>query len=314
MQPPLLRVRPLLSSLAAAVVVLVLLGAVVLVPAWAAAVVAVPTTSKPVIAGTPQAGATLTGAATWTGDPPPTLQWQWLRCADAKGNCAQIADATTARYVVVGADVGSLLRVRVTVTNSEGSDTARSDPTTVVTAAPPAPAPTPAPTPTPAPPPAPTASPSPAPPAATATSTPGSTAAQPAPTSLAAPTAAGSAAPVTLPTRLLRPFPIVRIAGLLTPAGARVTLLTVRAPRGSRITVRCRGRLCPRPRLARIAAVLRLRDLERELPAGTRIDITITKRDFIGKWTTIKIRRGAPPARLDRCMYPGGRRPFTCPV
>jgi hypothetical protein len=111
-------------------------------------------------------------------------------------------------------------RIRPLRASGAGSDTARSDPTTVVTAAPPAPAPSPTP--------APTASPSPA--------------------------------------------------------------------------------------VVRIAAVLRLGELERDLSAGTRIDITITKPDSIGKWTTIKIRPGAPPARLDRRICPGGRRPVTCPA
>ena len=113
---------------------------------------------------------------------------------------------------------------------------------------------------------------------------------------------------------LLRPFPIVRIKGGLTRTGARVTLLTVRAPRGARIAIRCRGRSCPVPRLARTATLTRFRTLERNLAAGTRIDVTVTRPDRIGKWTTIHIARGAPPTRRDRCVLPGARSPVPCPI
>ena len=130
----------------------------------------------------------------------------------------------------------------------------------------------------------------------------------------ATPPVGGGAQSTVAAPRLLRPFPIVRIKGRLTPSGARVTLLTVRAPRGARITVRCRGHSCPARRLARIATLTRIRTLERYLAAGTRIDVTVTRPDQIGKWTTIHIARGAPPRRRDRCVLPGGRSPVPCPV
>jgi hypothetical protein len=125
-------------------------------------------------------------------------------------------------------------------------------------------------------------------------------------------TTAGPVEGSTLPP-MLDPFPVVRIRGRLTATGARVTLFTVRAPRGVRIDVRCRGSSCPVRRLARTAAVSRLRPFERHLRAGTRLEITVTKPGYIGKWTTIVIRRGAPPKRSDRCRYAGGRRPVPCP-
>jgi hypothetical protein len=105
----------------------------------------------------------------------------------------------------------------------------------------------------------------------------------------------------------------VRIKGQLTSTGARVTLLTVRAARGATIGVRCRGGSCPARRLARTATLTRLRALEGDLAAGTRIDVTVTSPRRIGKWTTIRIRLGAPPRRWDRCVLPGGRSPVTCP-
>jgi hypothetical protein len=114
---------------------------------------------------------------------------------------------------------------------------------------------------------------------------------------------------------MLHPFPVVRIRGWLTRVGARVTLLSVRSPRHVEIAARCRGRGCPVRRLARTTSLTRtrLRPLQRHLRAGTRLDITVRKTGYIGKWTTIVIRHGRPPARTDRCVYPGARRPAPCP-
>jgi len=56
------------------------------------------------------------------------------------------------------------------------------------------------------------------------------------------------------PLALMQPFPIVRIAGSDTSSGVRLSLLTVQAPVGARITVRCRGRGCPGKSASRVAA------------------------------------------------------------
>jgi hypothetical protein len=113
---------------------------------------------------------------------------------------------------------------------------------------------------------------------------------------------------------MMRPVPIVRIRGRLTGDGARITLLTVKAPRGARITVRCRGRSCPTRRWAQATTLTRLTRFHGTLRAGTRLVITVTKRGRIGKHTTIVIRRGAPPKRADRCLYPGSRKAVRCPA
>ena len=73
--------------------------------------------------------------------------------------------------------------------------------------------------------------------------------------------ARGDAAP---PPSMLRPFPVVRIKGVLTAQGARVTLLSVRAPRRSSVTVTCRREGLSRPPVhvagvERAAASLRAR-------------------------------------------------------
>jgi hypothetical protein len=259
-------------------------------------------TDGPAVAGIPRESEMLTATAAWTGDPAPTAAWTWLRCDQARSNkCEAIAGAASPSYRVVAADVGSRLRVRVRLENSAGETEARSDPTNVVE---PAPEPEPEPQPEPQPQPDPEPEPDETPPGA-----PPRVAFDPPANPIIVPPMAGEAQPL-----MLRPFPIVRIRGWLTRTGARVTLLTVRAPRGARIATRCRGRSCPVRHLARTASSTRLRALERSLRSGTRLDITVRKAGYIGKWTTIVIRRGRPPRRADRCVYPGARRPAPCPA
>ena len=123
--------------------------------------------------------------------------------------------------------------------------------------------------------------------------------------------------PTTSPTApaFIRPFPVVRIKGRLTANGARVTRLSVKAPAGTDVTVRCRRRGCPKRRSARSAStarLLRFRAFERKLPAGVRLIVTATRASLIGKHVTIRIRRGRVPKRRDRCLEPGETRPIAC--
>jgi len=60
------------------------------------------------------------------------------------------------------------------------------------------------------------------------------------------------------------------------------------------------------------AGVRRLRPFERELRAGTRLEISVTKPGYIGKFTVIVIRRNAAPWRSDRCLEPGAKRAVRC--
>ncbi|MDP9401651.1 MAG: hypothetical protein M3P39_12065, partial [Actinomycetota bacterium] len=123
-------------------------------------------------------------------------------------------------------------------------------------------------------------------------------------------------APAGRPSRrFLRPFPVVRIAGSLRRDGARLSVLSVRAPRGARIVVRCGGRSCPtRVRRFRARALTRLRTFERDLRAGTRLSVRVTRGATIGKHVRFLIRRGQPPRRVDRCVLPGRAAPVACPA
>ena len=95
-------------------------------------------TGEPRILGTPVVGTSLTATrGTWSGSTPLSFSYRWRRCPQDGGapdasNCANISGATGSVYKVRSADAGLRLRVRVTATNSDGSDTAASNPTDIV--------------------------------------------------------------------------------------------------------------------------------------------------------------------------------------
>jgi PKD repeat protein len=121
------------------------------------------------------------------------------------------------------------------------------------------------------------------------------------------------------PTLLLSPFPIVRISGTFAAGWVRLRVLSVRAPSGTRIVLRCSGATCPVRSVVRIVrpgrTLVRFRMMERRrLRAGVVIRIAVTKQNRIGKYTRFVLRRNAAPARRDTCMRFGATRPSACPV
>jgi PKD repeat protein len=120
--------------------------------------------------------------------------------------------------------------------------------------------------------------------------------------------------------RWLDPFPVVRIRGRTTRAGAFVNLFTVRAPGGARIELRCAGGTCPKHRMRKLVrassgrpSTVRFKQLERVLRAGTRLQVLVTKKGLVGKYTRFRVQRVRPPVRIDRCLMPGSLRPVKCP-
>jgi len=236
-------------------------------------------TSGPAIVGAPVVGTTLTVAATWTGDPTPTVKYTWGRCPPTSNTCTKIDKADKVQYTATTSDVGYRLAAVVGLTNRAGTVTATTAATAVVTAPPPPPPPAPAPAPL-------------------------------VPTSPAAVSAPSSAPRPTL----LRPFPVVRIRGYFAAAGARITLLAVRGPHSARISVRCIGTGCPVATLTLPSAPARLHPFERFLRAGTRLQVTVARPGRIGKYTSFLIRAHRKPLRTDRCLLPGRSRPTRCPA
>ena len=115
---------------------------------------------------------------------------------------------------------------------------------------------------------------------------------------------------------LLSPFPVVRLRGRIASSGSTISLLSVRAPPGSRVTVTCRGPKgsCPRATWARTTtgSAIRVRAFERRMKSGTVVRIFVTKPGFIGKYTRFTIRRKKAPLRADACSRPNNTS-LTCP-
>jgi hypothetical protein len=115
--------------------------------------------------------------------------------------------------------------------------------------------------------------------------------------------------------RLLSPFPVVRLVGDVRRFGTRIRLLSVRAPKGARVLVRCRGRGCPVRRAKRVVrrTPTRLKGVERFMPAGVVLEVLVRRGDRIGKFTRFKFRQNRRPRRGDGCLLPGTRRMARCP-
>jgi hypothetical protein len=232
--------------------------------------------SGPSIQGSPVVGSTLTAVAEWTGDPMPTATYAWGRCPADDNLCPAIPGATSDKYVVTAADVGSRLAVRIDLDNKTTAEPVvkNSVATAVVTA--PAPAPPPAP---PAPPP-------------------------PAPVKVTAASAAPAAS-------FLQPFPVVRIRGFFARTGARITLLSVRGPSKAKVSARCVGRGCPVRSFTLPTANARLHRFERFLRAGIQLQIRVTRPGRIGSYTSFLIRSRKAPLRTERCLTRSGK-PIAC--
>ena len=125
---------------------------------------------------------------------------------------------------------------------------------------------------------------------------------------------AGTPRPLVQPLRLMSPFPVVRVVGRLTRDGARIQVLSVKAPASSRI-LRCFRRGCRRRAATQGLGrrPVRFRRFERLLRAGTMIEVRVGRGDAIGKYTRFRIRRGRRPARRDQCLDPGASRGTPCP-
>jgi PKD repeat protein len=126
--------------------------------------------------------------------------------------------------------------------------------------------------------------------------------------------------------RLMAPFPIVRMTGLVRRHGIKLRLLSVSAPPGASIAFRCHGRGCPFHRRTRIVkpprgsgasdspGVVRIRRFgHRLLRAGAVLKVLVSSPGSVGKYTRFRVRRGRVPTRRDRCLLPAGKDPIACP-
>jgi hypothetical protein len=119
------------------------------------------------------------------------------------------------------------------------------------------------------------------------------------------------------------PFPIVRIAGVQTASGVKLSLLNVQAPVGVRVTVTCRGRGCRMRGQSRVASaskharhassvVLAFRRFERSFGAGTTLEVRVSAAGELGKYTLFAIHRRSLPTRVDACLSALDPKPVAC--
>jgi hypothetical protein len=104
------------------------------------------------------------------------------------------------------------------------------------------------------------------------------------------------------------------------PRSARLLTLQVHnAPAGARIVLTCKGRGCPIKKARRRTVT---RELQRitlnqgfrraRLRVGTRLRLTITAAETVGRTYTYVVKRGALPTRQVVCRAPGEKRGQSC--
>lgn len=260
----------------------------------AAPALAATVTEAPTISGDASPGSGLaatTGAWTPAGATP---GYDWLRCDASGAGCTPVAGSCDRRYTVRDADIGHILRARLTVTEpGQPPASGVSEPTAVVVVKP------------------------------YSEPTPGDSGATCVDVTQTGPgqgtfTSGGQTGPGTTPApdtslEFITPFPVVRISGRFTRSRTKLTRVTINAPSGARIGVNCKGRGCPYRRRAIAVRLVRVRALQRSYRPGATIEIRVTQAQKIGEYTRVKTRRGKAPLRIDRCLMPGSTRPVRCP-
>jgi hypothetical protein len=87
-------------------------------------------TTPPAISGMALQGNVLTASpGSWTGSTPISYSYRWRRCGPGGGNCNSIDGASNSTYKLTSDDVALTVRVRVTASNSAGSNDANSNAT-----------------------------------------------------------------------------------------------------------------------------------------------------------------------------------------
>jgi hypothetical protein len=122
------------------------------------------------------------------------------------------------------------------------------------------------------------------------------------------------------PPSVLQPFPIIRMVAIVKSSGANVRLLQVKSGAGAQSAVTCRGRHCPArtsrhvvPADRRGSVWVSFRSFQRFLPAGTVLEVRVTKPGKIGAYTRFAIRPHRLPLRVDDCLDVQGVSPIACP-
>jgi hypothetical protein len=97
------------------------------------------------------------------------------------------------------------------------------------------------------------------------------------------------------------------------------TLVVHNAPKGARVVLTCKGRGCPIKKARRRTVSRELQRVRLDsgfrrarLRIGTRLKLTITAAETIGRTYTYVVKRGAPPTRQTVCRAPGQSKGQSC--
>jgi hypothetical protein len=115
---------------------------------------------------------------------------------------------------------------------------------------------------------------------------------------------------------LMKPFPTIRTAGNFNRERTLFTHVKVTGPAGARIEGRCTrvARKChTNLTISKKRRAVRLKRLQRRFKPKTVIRIRVTAPGVYGKYVVMKVRKGKPPTRIDRCVKPGTRKAVNCP-
>ncbi len=92
--------------------------------------------TEPRISGSPQVGSVMTAdPGEWRGAQPIAFSYQWQRCNSKGESCTDISGASSQAYTATESDLSDTLLVEVTASNTEGSASATSTASEVVTSA-----------------------------------------------------------------------------------------------------------------------------------------------------------------------------------
>ena len=110
----------------------------------------------------------------------------------------------------------------------------------------------------------------------------------------------------------------VRATWKLFPKRTRVvSLVAVRVPAGTTITVRCKGKGCPR-KTARFDVARDMPEIElggslrKALRKRARVTVRLSKAATKGVQVSYRMRKGKSPVRVDRCLSPVTGTPANC--
>jgi hypothetical protein len=93
------------------------------------------------------------------------------------------------------------------------------------------------------------------------------------------------------------------------PGGVRVVSLSVDAPKGAHVLVRCTRGCSTEAKTARTLSFPRLSGSQ--LPNGSALKIYVTARNDTGTYIEYKVRHGGL-AKIQRCLPPGSSKPMRC--